>query len=138
MASLEAELLEKAKLEEDFNRDLDIVIGKFIKEAQEERKLKEEAKVKEQIESQLKEEAKDKEQIERQLKEEAKVKEQIERQLKEEAKHKEQIERQLKEEAIASQHGAIRSLFHKGVNTSEIANIFQLSEIEIIKILKNQ
>ena len=42
-ATLEAELLHKAKLEDDFNRDLDIAFGKLTRETELERKLKEEA-----------------------------------------------------------------------------------------------
>ena len=49
-ATLEAELLHKAKLEDDFNRDLDIAFGKLTRETELERKLKEE-------ERKLKEEA---------------------------------------------------------------------------------
>ena len=49
-ATLEAELLHKAKLENDFNRDLDIAFGKLTRETELERKLKEE-------ERKLKEEA---------------------------------------------------------------------------------
>ncbi len=48
--TLEAELLHKAKLEDDFNRDLDIAFGKLTRETELERKLKEE-------ERKLKEEA---------------------------------------------------------------------------------
>jgi hypothetical protein len=41
--SLEKELIEKNRLEEEFNRDIDQMISRFENEALEERKLKEEA-----------------------------------------------------------------------------------------------
>jgi hypothetical protein len=42
--SLEKELIEKNRLEEEFNRDIDQMISRFENEALEERKLKEEEK----------------------------------------------------------------------------------------------
>jgi hypothetical protein len=56
-ATLEAELIEKAKLEEEFNRDIELMISKFENEAIEERKLKEEALKLKEEEKKLKEHA---------------------------------------------------------------------------------
>jgi hypothetical protein len=63
-ATLEAELIEKAKLEEEFNRDIELMISKFENEAIQERKLKEEERKLKEEEQKMKEE-------ERKLKEEA-------------------------------------------------------------------
>jgi hypothetical protein len=56
-ATLEAELIEKARLEEEFNRDIDQMISRFENEALEERKLKEEALKLKEEERKLKEAA---------------------------------------------------------------------------------
>jgi hypothetical protein len=95
-ATLEAELLEKARLEEEFNRDIEQMISKLEKEAYEERKLKEEAIL-------LKEEA-------ILLKEEAIVLKEEEKRLKEEAILLKEKEKRLKEEAILLKEKALNEI----------------------------